>query len=148
MKTYAYSEAKELIQPICDAAANGKYDTREKFMAMLAENPTIASQGYNAFGKIFFWNPASTDLYGHREADTVNMDLFELVLPPELRQYARTMTREARNTGRFPEAGPCDLLRKNNEYITVYSGHLIFQWDEGTEPEFYCIDVAIQSVTA
>ncbi len=148
MKRYAYTEAKELIHSICEAAKNGEYDTREKFIAMLDDNPTIASQGYNAFGKIFFWNYGSVELYGHREYDAVTKDIFELIMPPELRQYAREIVDVARKTGRFPGSGSCDLVKKNGEYITVYSGHLVFQWDEGTEPEFYCIDVAIEPVTA
>ena len=148
MTKYAYPEAKALIQSICEAAENGNYDTREKFLAMLDETPAVASQGYNAFGKIFFWNPASTDLYGHREHTAVNKDIFELIMPPELRQYARDMVAVARKTGRFPGSGSCDLVKENGKYVTVYSGHLVFQWEEGTEPEFYCIDVAIEPVTA
>jgi PAS domain-containing protein len=143
MTKYTYPEAKKLIQPICQAAKNGEYDTREKFMTMLDENPSIAAQGYNAFGKIFFWNAASTLLYGYSEHAAVNQDLFELILPDELRPFARDMVQMARNTGKFPEAGSCDLLQRNGEFVTVYSGHVVFQWDEGSEPEFYCIDVAI-----
>ncbi|MBT8043086.1 MAG: hypothetical protein KJN98_07935, partial [Pontiella sp.] len=66
MKYYAYELAKETIQGICRDSADGKYDTREKFMGMLAQNPHIAVQGYNAFGKIFYWNDASIDVYGYR----------------------------------------------------------------------------------
>ena len=146
MNKYAYPEAKKLIQSICDAAKNGAYDTREKFMAMLDQNPDIAVQGYNAFGKVFFWNSASTPLYGWPEHTVINKDLFELLLPPELRPFARDMTQMARRSGTFPKAGSCDLLRRSGEYITVFSGHLVFQWNEGTEPEFYCIDVAIAPV--
>jgi PAS domain-containing protein len=147
MTKFTYPKAKELILSICNAAKNGEYDTREKFMAMLDENPDLASQGYNAFGKIFFWNHASTGLYGHREHAVVSKNLFDLIIPPELRQFARDAVHVARTSGKFPEPGPCDLLRHNGEYVTVFSGHLVFQWDNGSVPEFYCIDVAIDSVT-
>ncbi|MCF7816610.1 MAG: PAS domain-containing protein [Kiritimatiellales bacterium] len=143
MKKYVYAEAKNLIQSICDAAAAGEYDSREKFHALLAANPNLAVQGYNAFGKIFFWNQASANLYGHSETAAVNKELFELILPPELRPLARDMIRTARRTGKTPDAAACDLLRYNGEYVTVFSGHVMFQWGNASSPEFYCIDVEI-----
>lgn len=143
MVKYDYKMAKDAIDRICLSAKNGEYDTREKFMSMLAENPHIAAQGYNAFGKIFFWNNASAHLYGWSQHAAINQDLFEMILPDELRSLARDMVQVARRTGKFPEAGSCDLLHRNGDFVTVYSGHVVFQWDEGTEPEFYCIDLGI-----
>ena len=148
MKKYNYRTAKETIDRICEAAKNGVYDTRDRFMSMLDENPHIAVQGYNAYGKIFFWNPASSHLYGWSEHAAINKELFELILPPDLRAFARDMVLAARRTGKTPEASSCDLLQHNGDLVTVYSGHVIFQWDEGTEPEFYCIDLAINPATA
>ncbi len=148
MTKYTYPEAKKLIQSICKAAGEGEYDTREKFLSMLDDNRAIATQGYNAFGKIFYWNYGSTALYGYKEYDVVNKDLVDLILPQELRQYAREMISVAQKTGKFPDPSSCDLIARNGEYVTVYSGHLVFQWEEGSQPEFYCIDVAIDPVSA
>lgn len=145
MKLHTYPEAKRIIQSICKAAGNGEYDTREKFLAVLDEHSYVAAQGYNAFGKIFFWNTASADLYGHSERAVINKDIFELIMPDELKQFARDMVQLARRTRQLPDPSSCDLLRHNGEFVTVYSGHLVFQWEEGTEPEFYCIDVGIDS---
>jgi len=143
MKKYVYAEAKALIQSICKAAADGEYDAREKFLAMLEANPDVAAQGYNAFGKIFFWNKASAALYGYSETAAISKDLFELVIPPEMRQLARDMVLSASKTGKTPEASACDLFRHDGEYVTVFSGHLMFRWENPTTPEFYCIDVGI-----
>lgn len=41
--------------------------------------------------------------------------------------------------------GPCDLMRRNNEFVTVYSGHLVFQGDNATTPGFYCLDLAVET---
>lgn len=144
MNQYPYQEAKTLIQSICTAAANGQYDTRETFIAMLEANPDVAVQGYNAFGKIFFWNQGSTRLYGHREVDVISRDIFELILPPEMRPLARDLVQTASRTGKMPEASSCDLLHRSGDYVTVFSGHVMFTWDGPAAPEFYCIDVAIQ----
>jgi hypothetical protein len=143
MKKYVYAEANALIQSICKAAADGEYDAREKFLAMLEANPDVAAQGYNAYGKIFFWNEASSLLYGHSEVTTFNQDIYETILPPEMRQLARDMVLSATKTGKTPEASSCDLLRHNGEYVTVFSGHLMFRWDSPSAPEFYCVDVGI-----
>lgn len=145
MQKYSYIEARETITAICEAAAAGKFDCREKFMAMLAQNPHIAVQGYNPYGKIFFWNNASAHLYGHSEAAAVNQDRIELILPPEMHKLACDMIASGRKMGKMPDASACELLRYNGESVTVFSGHLVFNWDDTTIPEFYCVDIPIRS---
>jgi len=142
-KKYFYKDAHKLVTSICEAADRGAYDTREKFHAMMEANPDVAVQGYNAFGKIFFWNIPSRHLYGHSETAAVNQDIFELILPPEMRQFARDVVAAAPRSGRTPAAASCDLIRCNGEPVTVFSGHLMFQWESASTPEFYCLDVEI-----
>ena len=142
-KTYIYEEAKKLVTSLCEAAYTGKYDTREKFHAMMQARPNLAVQGYNAYGKIFFWNTPSAHLYGYSEAAAVNRDIFETILPPEMRPLGRDMIRVATRTGKTPAASACDLIRRSGEYVTVFSGHLMFQWENATTPEFYCLDLEI-----
>ena len=138
-------EAQKIINGLCAAAEAGAYPTREAFMEAVADHPHLAVQGYNAFGKIFFWNDASAYLYNYSESDAINQDLFELVLPEDMRLFARDAVMAAARTGCMPEPGPCDLMRKNNEFVTVYSGHIVFQWDDNSSPEFYCLDLALNS---
>jgi PAS domain S-box-containing protein len=142
MKKHPYKQAKATIRAICRAAAEGEYGSREKFMAMLSANPHIAVKGYNPYGIIFYWNDASAHLYGYSEAAAVNQNLFELIMPPEMRRLAKDMISCAQKTGKVPEAGPCDLMRHNGEFVTVFSGHMMFKWEETAIPEFYCIDLA------
>jgi len=145
MKTYPFKEAQRIIESICEEADQNAFDTRDKFMTMLDENPHIAVQGYNAFGKIFHWNTASSDLYGYRESEAVNQDLVELILPPEMQTYARSMISNGTKTGKMAPAAPCDLVHISGNPVTVFSGHLVFLWDQATTPEFYCIDLPIDS---
>lgn len=145
MKIYPLKEAKKIIGSICKDAGLGTYDTREKFMAMLDQNQHIAVQGYNTFGKIFYWNTASSLLYGYRESEAINQDMVDLILPPEMRKFARDMISNAFKSGMFPEAAPCDLLRHNGDYVTVFSGHLAFQWNKAPTPEFYRIELALDT---
>jgi PAS domain S-box-containing protein len=145
MKGYTYEEAKGIIQKLCEEAAGGKFATQDSFLETLRRQPEVAAQGYNAFGKIFFWNNASAHLYGYSEHEAINKDLVEMILPPDLQQFARDMIANGQKTGRMPDAGPCDLLDSSGEYVTVYSGHLVFQWDDSTTPEFYCIDLPLNT---
>lgn len=144
MKKYPYKKAKTIITAICQSAANGEYDTRDKFMSMLEKHPHLAVQGYNPHGKIFFWNGASAHVYGHSEAAAVNQDLFELILPPEMRDLAQDMIIFAARTGKMPEASACDLVRYNGDFVSVFSGHLVFKW-ENNHPEFYRIDLPLKA---
>lgn len=141
MKKYPYEDAKKTIDLVCQRAEDGEFDTREKFMSFLDDNPYIAAQGYNSFGKIFYWNTASSDVYGYRESEAINQDLIELIIPPEMRPYVHDMLLNARKSGKMPDGSACDLLKYGGDYVTVYSGHLIFSWDNATSPEFYCIDL-------
>lgn len=144
MNKYPYQDAQTLIQSICDAAARGEYDTRDKFHAMLEANPDVAAQGYNAFGKIFFWNDSSIETYGYKESEAVNQDIFEMLIPEEMRSLAREAVSTATLSGRLPPPSSCDLLHRNGDYVTVVSGHVMFAWDGPSTPEFYCIDIGIE----
>ena len=144
MKRFPFEEAKKEIVSICKAADMGAFDTREKFMEMVAKNPYLAVQGYNAFGKIFFWNTASATLYGQREEEAVNQDLVELIIPPEMRSFARAMISNAQKTGKMPDPSACDLLLETGKYVTVFSGHVVFSWENASTPEFYCVDLPIE----
>jgi len=146
MKKFPYKDAKAMVRKICASAAAGEFDAREKFISMMDQHPDIAVQGYNPYGKIFFWNEASVQVYGHSEAEAVNRDLFDLILPPEMRTFARDMVTCGVKTGRMPESGACDLIHRDGGLVSVYSGHLVFRWKSGT-PEFYCLDVPLDTDT-
>jgi PAS domain S-box-containing protein len=145
MANFSYQDARVIINEICEAAGSNAYPSRKSFMDMVDANPHIAVQGYNAYCKIFYWNSASISLYGYREEEAVNQDFTELILPTEMRSFALDMVANGARTGKMPVAGACDLLNADGKYVTVYSGHVVFQWDNATTPEFYCIDLPIET---
>lgn len=145
MKTFDYDEAKRIIKGLCDAAEAEEFDTREKFEEALEKHPYVAVQGYNPYGKIFYWNGPSAHVYGYTIDEAVNQDLFELILPPDMQQFARDLVFAAQKNGRMPEAAPCDLVHRNGEFVTVYSGHVVFNWDNAATPEFYCLDLPLNT---
>lgn len=141
MNVYPYREAKSLIVSLCEASKNGDFATRNSFFDLLKTHPDLAVQGYNVFGKIFFWNEASRRLYGYTEKEAINEDLFDLILPLPMRQLARDMIASGAKTGKMPEANCCDLVHQDGHYVTVYSGHVMFKWEDSAVPEFYCVDL-------
>lgn len=143
VKQFSIQDAKAIIHDICDAAENGNFPTRASFLDMLTLNPLLGAQGYNCFGKIFYWNNASVSLYGHRIEEAINQDLVELILPLEMQKFARDMITKGCRTGQMPAPGAFDLLHKDGSHVTVYSGHLVFNWDHSTTPELYCVDLPI-----
>lgn len=145
MRKYSIQDAKAIIHELCFTAENNGFPTRDSFMDMLTLNPEIAVQGYNRFGKIFFWNEASISLYGHRLDEAVNKDLVELIMPPEMHQFAKDMMTRGAQTGHMPVPSPCDLLHADGSYVTVYSGHLAFSWDDASTPELYCLDLPLET---
>lgn len=138
-----HKEAKGAILKVCNDALDGRFSTREAFMRMLQANPHIAVQGYNHFGRIFFWNRASSSIYGYSKEEALGQDLVELLLPENMQKLARDVIISGSKSGKMPAAGACDLLRSTGEYVSVYSGHLIFEWADSSGPEFYCIDLAV-----
>lgn len=143
MSQFTLQEARAIINELCETAENNGFPTRKSFMDMLALNPRIAVQGYNHFGKIFYWNNASITVYGHRIEEAVNQDLVELIIPPEMRQFARDMIARGARTGKMPDPGACDLVNAAGQYVTVYSGHIAFSWGNSSTAEFYCVDLPI-----
>ncbi len=140
MNRLTFNSAKETIRSICRDADKDRFTARTEFLRKLEQHPEIAVQGYNLFGKIFYWNDASARLYGHSAAEAVNRNLIELILPPEMRQFAFDLILNAAKTGRMPEPGAFDLMHQNGEYVSVFVGHLVFHWADASTPEFYYLN--------
>lgn len=143
MTKFSIQDARSIINELCEKADHNGFPTRKSFMDMIARNPLIAVQGYNCFGKIFFWNNSSVTVYGHRVEEAINKDLVELIIPPEMRKFVRDMITLGAKSGNMPDPGACDLLHADGSYVTVYSGHLAFSWDGASTPEFYCLDLPL-----
>ena len=62
-----------------------------------------------------------------------------------MRMLARNVVLMAVKTGKTPEPSACDLLCRDGGYVAVFSGHLMFRWSDTVSPEFYCLDVGIDS---
>jgi PAS domain S-box-containing protein len=143
MKIYSKEEARRAVMAIYDRAEAGHFRSRDHFHSILDDHPHLAAQGYDRNGYIFFWNKASEGLYGYPAEEVLGKDLVSLILPANLREYARTaIVFSAKGNKCLPPPDTAHLLNKEGEYVTVFSGHLMFEWAESESPEFYCIDLA------
>lgn len=64
-----------------------------QFKAVIENAPSVAIQGYDAEGKVRFWNHASEELYGYAEKDVLDKRLGEFLLSPEDAQEFEALTK-------------------------------------------------------
>lgn len=61
--------------------------------AILENAPTVAIQGYDAEGRVVFWNRASEQMYGYTREQAVGKTLGQLLFSPEQEQEYHAMIR-------------------------------------------------------
>ncbi len=67
--------------------------------AIIENAPTVAIQGYDAEGRILFWNRASEQFYGYRREEAIGKTLRELIFSPEQEAEFLQMIAECQRTG-------------------------------------------------
>jgi PAS domain S-box-containing protein len=115
-----------------------QYDDR--FRVVLNAVPTVAVQGYASDGTVLYWNKASERLYGYRAEEVLGLNLFDLIIPPELADAARGAVRRMCETSQPIPAGELLLLRKDGSRVPVYSSHSLVRLPGGGL-EMFCIDI-------
>ncbi|QOI99326.1 MAG: PAS domain S-box protein [Phycisphaeraceae bacterium] len=116
--------------------------SEKRLRSMVDLTPTIAIQGYDARGRVMFWNPASADLYGFTEAEALGKSLDELILSPDqAADFVRLCAELASGVK------PCEVFewsvhdRRGRErwvYSTVFPIP-----DRGDRLTFVCMDVDV-----
>lgn len=101
---------------------------------------SIAVQGYLGDGTTAYWNRGSELLYGYTREEAVGKPLYELIIPPAMREGVRAAMQRMMKTGKPEETGELELMKKNGQLAHVLSHHsLVNIPDVGTE--LYCIDI-------
>lgn len=67
--------------------------------AIFENTPTVAIQGYDAQGRVVFWNRASEQMYGYRRKEAIGKTLHELLFSPEQEAEYHQMIAECQRTG-------------------------------------------------
>ena len=111
-----------------------------RFRQLLQDIPSVAIQGYGPDGTTHYWNRASTHVYGYQEEEALGRNLFDLIIPPEMREQAELGVAEMFATGRSVPSGELSLQRKDGSRVDVYSSHA-FVKVAGQAPEMFCVDI-------
>jgi PAS domain S-box-containing protein len=123
------------------ARALGELKASEaRFRTLLAQVPGVAVQGYAPDGSVRYWNAASERLYGYAAAEAMGKSLYDLIIPPEMREDVRIAVHRMLDTG-VPDA-PAELflLHKDGSRVPVFSSHCVVR-EPGREPELFCMDI-------
>jgi PAS domain S-box-containing protein len=118
---------------------NSLKESEARFRTLFEEAP-IAIQGYTADGTIHYWNRANEAVYGYRREEALGRNLVDLIVPPEIREFAIDLIRQGVETRQMPEAAELLLMRKDGSRVPVYSSHVMFQPAKAA-PELYCLDI-------
>ena len=113
-----------------------------RFRSLLLNIPSISVQGYLADGTTSYWNKASETLYGYTAQEAMGSSLFDLIIPPVMRDTVRTHVEQMFATGEVIPAGELQLQRKDGTLVDVFSSHAYIQVP-GQPPEMFCIDIDI-----
>lgn len=117
-------------------------ESEQRFRNLFDTIATVAVQGYDAEGKILYWNKASEHFYGYTAEEAVGRSLLDLIIPEEGHAIVRQDMAEMFATGKPIPAGELLLKKKDGTAIAVFSSHAYVEIP-GCDAEMYCLDVDI-----
>lgn len=115
-------------------------ESEARFRHLFEQVPTVAVQGYAPDGTVIFWNKANESVYGYSREEVMGRSLYELIIPPAMRDEVRSAVRQMADTGVGEPAAEIQLMRKDGSPVPVYSSHVVLENAAG-QKELYCLDV-------
>jgi len=119
----------------------------QKDIESLLELRDVAIQGYDADRRVFYWNEASTNLYGYTKEEAIGSQLEDLIIPDQARDAVISEIKSWVSGEQAPTGGSLDLKRKDGVLIRVRSNHLALHDDEG-HFRLFCIDLPMEQQVA
>lgn len=113
-----------------------------RFRTLLQDVKSVAVQGYNSDGIIHYWNRASEEIYGFSAEEALGKNLYELVIPTEIREQMQQDLHLMAATKTAASSAEYQLQRKDGSRVDVFSNHVVLA-EPGRPVELYCIDIDI-----
>lgn len=113
-----------------------------QFKAVIENAPTVAIQGYDAEGKVRFWNRASEELYGYAAGDVIGKRLGEFLLAPEDAQEFETLTKQILQSNEPAPLREWETHTASGKLCYIVSSLFPLHLDDG-EQLVVCMDVDI-----
>ncbi|MQX38550.1 PAS domain-containing protein [Roseospira navarrensis] len=107
----------------------------------------VAIQGYDADRRVFYWNDASTHLYGFTAAEALGRRLEDLIIPEHIQNAVVAEIAAWLAGGPPPSGGQIALRHKSGGLVRVRSNHLSLRDDEG-RARLFCVDVPLEQQVA
>jgi PAS domain S-box-containing protein len=109
--------------------------------AILENAPTVAIQGYDAEGRVVFWNRASEEMYGYTREQALGKTLSQLLFSPEQEQEYRVMIQEILRTGKPAPLREWEIRIADGQTRYILSSLFPVRLREGTV--VICADIDI-----
>lgn len=119
--------------------------SEERFHRLFDDADAMAIQGYLPDGEVVFWNHASEKIYGYSAAEAVGRNLYDLIIPPAMRDEVRAGVRQIIESGRRIPPGRLWLRHKDGHSVLVYSSHTLVE-TPGQPKMLFCMDVDLNEL--
>lgn len=125
----------EIIQ-----AEQARAESEERFRNLLRDIPNVPIQGFDRHGTVIYWNKASEALYGYTEGEALGSNLFDLIIPEDLREDIQCDIDGFFQQNRQVPPGEFLLKRKDGSRVPVFTSFSLLKVP-GEKPIMYCLDV-------
>ncbi|MDD3352829.1 bifunctional diguanylate cyclase/phosphodiesterase [Zoogloea sp.] len=115
------------------------------FAKLFADAEALSIQGYLEDGTVVYWNRASELIYGYSAEEAIGGNLFELIIPEELRETVKKAVRWMFDHGRGAPPGRLDLRHMDGSWVPVYSSHTVVSLP-GQETMLFCMDADMRAL--
>jgi diguanylate cyclase (GGDEF)-like protein/PAS domain S-box-containing protein len=119
--------------------------SEERFHRLFDDADALAIQGYLPDGEVVFWNHASETIYGYSAAEAVGANLYDLIIPPAMRDEVRDNVRKIIESGQRIPPGRLWLKHKDGHPVLVYSSHTLVE-TPGQPKVLFCMDVDLNEL--
>jgi PAS domain S-box-containing protein len=120
---------------------------KERFHNVIEGVEHVDIHAINRDAKIVYWNRGAERMYGYSKDEAIGRDLVELLIDEPRHDEARTIIREAFETGLCPPPMEFSLYDRDGEVVEIYCDHALVQVDD--EPaELFCVAADMRPLRA